>query len=94
MDADAKQEIDDLRETVHELRERVSELEGRLDSDGEETATSGPLDRYDRDAKKILDQSVAESSPRQVMQAYEMAGVVDPNKQKRRAKRLERLEGE
>lgn len=87
-------EIDDLRETVQELRERVSELEQRLDSGGGETATSGPLDRYDQDAKKILDQPVSESGPRQIMQAYEMAGIVDKQKQKRRTKRLRKLEGQ
>jgi len=94
MTDDLRQDVDELRETVQMLRERVSELEGRLDSSDGQTATDGPLDRYDRDAKKILDQGVAESSALEIMNAYEIAGVVDKKKQKRRAKRLRQLEGE
>lgn len=89
-----KDEIDDLRESVQALRERVSELERRLDSGDGKTSSGGPLDRYDRAVKENLDKSVAESHPRTIMKAYEHAGVVDKSKQKRRAKRLIRIEGE
>jgi uncharacterized protein (UPF0218 family) len=85
--------ISELREAVAELRERVSELERRLDSPDAETAESGVYDRYDRAVLEAVG-DVTAAHPREVMSAYEEVGVYDGKKQKRRTKRLKRLEKE
>jgi len=85
--------IEELRKEVESLRERVEELEDRMHMDQEQTASHGEYDRYDR---YVLDRAdgIVENHPRKVMRLYAEAGVRDKSKQKRRTKRLKRLEEE
>lgn len=87
-------EVAELRDAVSSLRERLEELERRLDSGGGENNENDAYDHYDRAALDALDGDVASAPPRAVVKAYEQAGVFNETKQKRRAKRLKRLEGE
>lgn len=92
MTTDDIDDIDELRETVQSLRERVSELEGRIGRDSSADGESDVYDRYDRHVLQRAE-DVSEMHPRAVMKLYAEAGVHDQQKQKRRTKRLKRIEG-
>jgi uncharacterized protein YllA (UPF0747 family) len=84
-------ETDELRQRIAELEERVAELEN---TESAETADSSSLlDRYDSYVMEQVE-SVADTHPRRLMELYEESGVVNTNKQKKRAKRLMKMEGE
>jgi len=81
----------ELREAVLALRERVSELEGKSDSDDHKKHSHDALDHYDEEAMSVLSEPAGKAHPRQVMRAYEVAGIVNDDTKKRRARRLKRL---
>jgi len=83
-------EID--RDEFESLKERVRELERQV-KNGENGSKSGLLDRYDEYVMSRIE-TAEEAHPRRLMRLYNEAGVQKETKQKRRAKRLKRLERE
>lgn len=75
------------------LKERVAQLEKQLEYNGTSGSSGGVYDRYDEYVLGEVE-SAHNAPPRRLMKLYETAGVVNKNKQKKRAKRLRRLESE
>lgn len=87
---------DDLARKVERLEARVERLEDRLDghdhqeSSQQATADTNRLDQYDQHVLEAVD-DVAAANPLLLRHEYESAGVLDDEKQKKRAKRLKRI---